>query len=527
MRFFNTAGPIKCDIHYYLPLLARFNLDDVLTLIDQQKYFVLHAPRQTGKTSTLLALRNYINQQGKYHCLYFNVEIAQTAREHVQQGMQAILTQLAFVARVTLQDEFINTIWKKTLDENGGHAALERVLSLWAEQSSKPLVVLIDEIDTLIGDTLISVLRQLRTGYANRPKLFPQSIMLCGVRDVRDYRIHSDREKSIITGGSAFNVKATSLRLGNFTKQDIETLYQQHTKETGQQFEPETFDLAWELTRGQPWLVNALAYETCFEMKEGRDRAVPITTELMNEAKERLIQRREIHLDQLADKLQEERVRRVIEPLLAGVVNPDLIPTDDIWYVRDLGIIRAGEQLAIANRIYQEIIPRELTYSTQLTISHQSSWYIRPEAGCLDMDKLLTAFQEFFRQHSEHWIERFQYKKAGPQLLLQAFLQRIVNGGGQIEREYSLGRMRTDLFIVWPYGEGKVQQIVLELKIVCGSLQQTIESGLKQTWEYMDRCNTDHGHLIIFDRTPKKSWEEKIFQQEEIYQGKSIVIWGM
>ncbi|MEA1884299.1 MAG: ATP-binding protein, partial [Thermotogota bacterium] len=179
-------------------------------------------------------------------------------------------------------------------------------------------VLLIDEIDALVGDTLISVLRQLREGYTQRPDSFPQSIILCGVRDVRDYRIFSDKDQQMITGGSAFNVKAKSLTVGDFTQEEIKTLYQQHTQETGQKFEEPVFDLAWDYTRGQPWLVNALANEVCYENVAGRDRSKTITTQMFEGAKQALIARRDTHIDQLTDKLKEDRVRRVIEPILAG-----------------------------------------------------------------------------------------------------------------------------------------------------------------------------------------------------------------
>jgi len=525
MRFFNTAGPVREEEHYCLPPLTRFNLDEVLFLLAQKKYFVLHAPRQTGKTTCLLALMDYLNRGGKYRCLYCNVEMAQAAREDVQQGMRAILWEIASRAQDFLKDGFLMQRWHNLLEQSGPNSALNAVLTLWSEASPQPIVLLVDEIDSLVGDTLISVLRQLRAGYDKRPGFFPQSIILCGVRDVRDYRIHSDREKAVITGGSAFNIKAESLRLGDFSSEEMESLLKQHTEETGQTFEVGALELSWELTRGQPWLVNALGYEACFKMEQNRDRSTPITAEMVAEAKERIIGRRETHIDQLVDKLSEERVRKVIEPMLAGTSSPDLIPTDDILYVRDLGLIRTEGQLSIANRIYQEIIPRELTYSTQLTISHQPAWYIQ-ESGRLDMDKLLSAFQDFFRQHSEHWVERFDYKEAGPQLLMQAFLQRIVNAGGRVEREYGLGRMRTDLLVIWPY-PGGVQKSVIELKILYGSMKRTLEEGLEQTWEYMDSCGTEEGHLVIFDRAEEKAWEEKIFSQKETYQGKEIKIWGM
>jgi hypothetical protein len=176
-------------------------------------------------------------------------------------------------------------------------------------------------------------------------------------------------------------------------------------------------------------------------------------------------------------------------------------------------LIGTTGELHIANKIYQEIIPRALTYSTQLTISQSPAWYILGN-GCLDTNRLLETFQQFFREHSEHWLDRFQYSEAGPQLLLQAFLQRIVNSGGRIEREYALGRKRTDLMIIWPYPAG-VQKVVIELKILYGSLEMTIKKGLQQTWDYMSRSGSDKGHLVVFDRNSGKSWEEKIFCQEE------------
>ncbi len=536
MRFFNTAGPTVCEDHYCLPPLERFDLDGVLSLIDQKKYFVLHAPRQSGKTTSLLSLMKYLNAGGRYRVLYCNVEAAQAAREDVERGIRAILSEMADRADTYFGDKTIQSSFVKILEERGGDAALNAVITRWCKNSRLPVILLIDEIDSLIGDTLVSVLRQLRAGYDKRSEFFPQSIILCGVRDVRDYRIHSSREKAIITGGSAFNVKAESLRLGDFARDDVYILYGQHTEETGQQFIDGALDRVWELTEGQPWLVNALGYEVCFKMPEGLDRRNPVTEEMIEQAKENIILRRDTHLDQLADKLREERVRRVIEPILIGLKEPEQIPMDDLYYATDLGLIKIDGQLRIANRIYQEVIPRELTYSAQVTISEQPAWYVMPD-GSLNMEKLCLSFQEFFREHSEHWVERFAYKEAGPQLLMQAFLQRIINGGGRVEREYGLGRLRTDLLVIWPtdtHGpKGKaheprnIQRIVIELKVLRNTLDRTVAEGLKQTYAYMDRCGADEGHLIIFDRSKKKNWEEKVFRREESFKGKKICVWGM
>ncbi len=524
MRFFNTSGPVVAEDHYCIPPLERLHLPQVRRLLRDKRYFVLHAPRQTGKTSALLALRDLLNAEGAYRCVYVNVEGGQAGREDVEQVMRTILGELASRAR-SIGDEFLDSVWPDILAKYGPYAALREALTCWSEADAKPLVLLIDEIDSLMGDSLLSVLRQLRAGYDRRPGEFPQSVVLCGVRDVRDYRIQSTAENAIITGGSAFNIKARSLRLGDFSPEEVLALLSQHTEETGQAFTAEALDAIWTQTQGQPWLVNALADEACFagEFAEAWHR--PIAAEAIHAAREQLILRRETHLDQLADKLKEERVRRVVEPLLSGAEVRSL-PPDDLEYVRDLGLISTDNPLRIANPIYREVIPRELTYTTQATLAEETAWYV-DAAGGLDVVKLLTAFQAFFREHSEHWVERFQYKEAGPQLLLQAFLQRIVNSGGRIEREYGLGRGRTDLLIVWPQGK-QTRLFVVECKVLHKSLEQTIAEGLEQTAEYMDRCAAEAGHLVIFDRREGRRWADKVFHDRRASDsGVEIDIWGM
>ncbi len=127
---------------------------------------------------------------------------------------------------------------------------------------------------------------------------------------------------------------------------------------------------------------------------------------------------------------------------------------------------------------------------------------------------------------SEHWVTRFQYQEAGPQLLLQAFLQRIVNSGGRIEREYGLGRGRTDLLIIWPQGD-QTRKIVIECKLLHKSLEQTIAEGLEQTAEYMDSCDAEAGHLVIFDRREDKRWDDKVFHfRRASISGVEIDVWA-
>ncbi|ANB02738.1 AAA family ATPase [Ectothiorhodospira sp. BSL-9] len=528
-RFFNNAGPVKPELHHHIDPLTRVDWEDVQALIAQQRYFVLHAPRQTGKTSTLLAMMKALNAEGRYACAYANIEGAQAARGDATQGIPAACDALVSAIELHLGHDWLSQWYAGRRTATSPQTLLTQVLQYWAQHSDRPVVLFLDEVDALVGDTLISLLRQIRAGYAQRPEAFPQSIVLCGVRDVRDYRLHQEGAQ-VITGGSAFNIKAKSLRMGNFTQDECNALWQQHTDDTGQPFDPALFPELWEDTRGQPWLVNALAYELTWEFKPARERSRPLSLEDYRAAREALIQSRATHLDQLADKLREPRVCNVIKLLLAGAESAQRLPMDDLQYVEDLGLIERRPMLRISNRIYREVIPRELTWTTQETMAEQQAWYLTPDHR-LDMPKLLSAFQQFFREHADSWMERFDYKEAGPQLLMQAFLQRIVNGGGRITREYGLGRKRTDLFIEWPTDEGRgfhgpIQRIVIELKLQRGALETIIAKGLEQTAAYADQVGADEAHLVIFNRDPEASWDNRIWKDQRSEAGRMIQVWG-
>ncbi len=504
MRFYNTAGPIKPEANFHIPPLERLNRDEIFELIEQERYFVLHAPRQTGKTSVLYSLCDELNHSKRFRAVYVNVKETQIARENTTAAMQSILSFLASESRNKLNDSFVHQNWENALERVGPYSALREVLTNWCKSNPLPLILMLDEIDSLVGDTLISVLRQLRAGYPTRPSHFPQSVILCGIRDVRDYRIHSSQHDEIITGGSAFNIKAESLRLVNFNAAQTRRLLIQHTEETGQKWSEHALEEIWVSTMGQPWLVNALAREI---LKKARDFDKEIDREDVHEATEVLIRRRDTHLDQLADKLTEERVKRVIEPLLSGDNEFGDIEPDDVAYVRDLGLIAQDAPTRVANPIYREIIPRELIKNTDEFICYEPAWFI--QKGRLMMDELMKSFQEFYRENSEHWVRRYDYQEAGAQLLLMTFLQRIVNSGGKVQREYGLGHLRTDLLITLGEGRNK-QKEVIECKLRRNGLNRTIETGLKQVIEYMDRCGVDEGHLVIFDRSKERSWNEKI-----------------
>lgn len=508
MKTFNTAGPCVPGKHYMIP--PKFST--FKKLIDAERYFILHAPRQTGKTTLMLQLMKHLNEEGKYIALYVNIEAAQPLRNDIAAVNELIISEFETNAQIYLEKSLHPQ--ENCFQIRSMQTGISKFLSRWCLQLPKPLVVLMDEVDALIGDGLLSVLRQLRSGYNKRPDAFPHALCLIGLRDIRDYRIYSDASKRHILGGSAFNIKEKSILLKDFTYEQIKDLYAQHTTDTGQTFTHPAIQQIDHLTRGQPWLVNALGRELGFD-EQAIDWKKKVTKADVDNAAEILIQRRDVHLDQLADKLTEPRVARIIESILIGEENVEDFLNEDQQYLIDLGLIRKGTiGLEIANPIYREIIPRELTATRQEMLGINPQWYVKPD-GKLDIEKLLDTYIEFYKQHSELITKRRTYTEAAHHLLFMAWLQRIVNGGGQISREYAAGLGRLDLCIEFA-GERFAFELKLNSKIA-------LAEGEEQLLDYLDRLSLDSGWLIIFSRGAVKDWDE--VGKREAVSDRIEVIW--
>jgi hypothetical protein len=382
---------------------------------------------------------------------------------------------------------------------------------------------LFDEADCLSEDTLILFLRQLRNGYNNRIfRPFVHSIALVGMRNIRDYKAKIRSERDSVGSASPFNIITKTYTLRNFTKEEIILLYHQHTGDTGQIFEEEAIELIWEQTQGQPWLVNAIAREAIVEILQS-DYTKPVTAELVTRAIQNIILRRDTHIDSLLERLKEDRVRKIIEPMILGKDLSNEVESDDFQYTKDLGLIREDNYLIKpANPIYAEVIVRRLSSSAQRSLQnpeypYQISRYMKN--GRIDIDYLLKDFQQFWRENSEIWIKQLDYPEAAPHLVLMGFLQRVINGGGEVIREYAAGTGRIDLCIKY-----ENQKYPIELKIRYGD--KYVEDGLKKTARYMDTLGCDEGWMVVFDRRTTVSWDDKIYTQKETVNGKSITIIG-
>ncbi len=512
-RRFNTTGPCRPEWHYMVPAVPR--LPELKYHIEKNDYFVVHAPRQTGKTTTLIETAKELTASGKYVALHFSCEAGEAAQDDFDAAEKIVLSRM----RADARNDLPQNLQPPPFPDAPAGERIAQALETWAQACPRPLVLFFDEIDALRGQSLLSVLRQLRAGFKNRPTGFPGSIVLCGLRDVRDYKaaagstnLGKDNANGEIKLGTAspFNIKVKSMKLGSFDRSQVEALYQMHTSETGQVFAPEAIERAFDLTQGQPWLTNALANEIVEEVR------VPLTETItlahIEQAKERLILARATHLDSLVSKLREDRVKRILEPIIAGEMLVGDTYDDDALYVRDLGLVALGKPLRIANGIYKEVILRVLAGSVEENVTAEPHSFILPD-GRLDMQRMLDEFLEFWTQHGDILANHLTYHEAAPQLVFMAFLQRVVNGGGFIDREYGIGRGRIDLLVRWPYtdadGQRVVQREAIEMKVWRDKAKDPLAEGLKQLDQYLAKTNLDTGVLIIFDRRKNAKAIEK------------------
>ncbi len=513
-RFFNTTGPCEARRHYMLPAAAR--LPGVELLFERDQYFVLHAARQTGKTTAVRALAADLRARGV-------VAVHATLEE--SQGIDDL---------AMAEDLWVAALGDAAAPLPPGQrpppaparpigTRLGGLLRAWAETlSPTPLVVFLDEADVVRGPVLVSLLRQLRAGFPSRPDHFPASVALIGMRDLRDYLAEA-KGGVAVNPGSPFNIKAESITLQNFTEVEVSTLYGQHTTDTGQAFSPDAVAEAYRLTRGQPFLVNALA-KICV------DQLVPDRTRFVEpghvtEACEQLILSRTTHLDSLAQRLREPRVARVIAPIIEGTGAIEA-SSDDFTYCIDLGLVAPrARPPEIANPIYREIIARELSLVVQDNLRLPERPWKRAD-GSLDTAVLVENFLQWWRENSEFGEQNTpeHYREAFVHLCFMAYLQRVVNGGGQVHREYAAGTGRVDLCV-----EMGGRRAVVELKRVRATgdtLERVLGDGVEQLSGYLDRLGEREGWLVVFDQRPGRTWAERLWSEDREVRGRLLHLRG-
>ena len=517
-KWFNIGGPCNPADNYVLSAMDR--LPEVAALVRKRQYFVVHAPRQCGKTTAFLSFANETNAKGEAVAMYCSLETVQGFPKAAD-GIPMVYALVRYAASQFLSAETCPAL----LPEPGQvdldvmkTSGIQHLISEIARVLGKPFYVLFDEVDCLGGETLITFLRQLRNGKIDMGKGVPfaSSVALIGMRDIRDYKAKIRPDAETLGSASPFNVITEAMTLRSFAEDEVRALYRQHTDETGQVFEEEALAKAFAYSQGQPYLVNALA-RWCVEKIHQEDFSKPVTGADMDEAKEKIIRERGTHLDSLMERMKEPRVRRIVEPVMLG---EDMVfdeSEDDVRFVLDLGILtNVNGALVPSNPMYAEIIGRYLSWGTQERMKRvvpETPW-VRDDG--LDMAGLMAAFQQFWRENASESAVPFQYREAYPHLVLQAFLQRVINGGGQIVREMALGSGRLDLGV---HFRGAVYAVEVKTAALYA---KSHEKAHGQILRYMDRLGVSEGWLVVADPDLTKSWDGKISTTDIPEDGKTI-----
>jgi AAA-like domain len=513
-RFFNTTGP--CDLHRHYMLPAEARLPQLSRLIAQEQYFVLHAPRQTGKTTAMLTFAARLRSEG-VAAVWATLEESQGIDElaHAEALWIGALQRAAHHQLTPKQQP-------PQMDPTQGGAPGSRLhsfLEAWCAALPGPLVLLLDEADVVRGQPLVSLLRQLRAGFPMRGAgRFPSSVALIGMRDLRDY-LTAAKDGQPLNPGSPFNVKSESLTLRTFTEMETRALYAQHSAETGQPFTEQALGQLYHYSQGQPFLVNALARRLVQDIAPPPE---PIALHHVEQAKEELILSRTTHLDALAERLKEPRVAQIMAAVMGG--KPDFeidLNSDDMAYCEDLGLLRRRPRVEPANPLYKEVLGRVLSQMVQPPLPDRP-WI---KAGKLDLPFLIDGFLTFWRRHAEALRNKDlgAYREIVPHLVFMAWLQRIVNGGGRITREYALGRGALDLLI--EYG-GESHAIEIKRVTEHDSWETIEEEGLDQLGRYLDSLGLPEGWLLLFDERPNRTWEQRLIRGEVRHEGRLIHLRG-
>lgn len=496
MRFFQTGGPCVPGRHYMLPAADR--LPGAWAMIGREQYFVVHAPRQSGKTTSLEALAHELTGAGTHVALRVSCASAKGVVEdvgavelNILEAIGETVSGLRLPAAMLPPDP-----WPDVAVSSRIRAGLRS----WAAACPLPIVLFFDEIDALYGPSLVSLLNQLRDGYLARPVPFIAAVALCGLRDVRDYKTAYGGDPGAQHRESPWNISVRSFRPADFSQEEVAALYGQYTDESGQAFTPDAIERVYFYTQGQPWLVNAIAREITLKMPIPRDQ--PITAEHVEQAKEVLVRSRATNLESLEHRLHEERVARVMAPVIEGEIPSYSGFERDKRYLQDLGLLAAGDGVRVANPIYAEVIARTLTAGMQdrVDATLRPEDFLAPD-GRIDMTTVSSGFAAYWTEHGET-VEGKDYQQAWPHLLLFTYLQAVVNSHGALTREYAAGRQRADIVIRRPYpGDGgRPQREVIEVKVwhPRDKADPAVE-GLAQLDRYLDRLGLTTGVLAIFD----------------------------
>lgn len=491
MRTFTTEGPCDPARHYHLPLAPR--LAEGLGLVDEGAYFLVRAPRRTGKTTTLRALAAELTASGRYAALVISAELGEPLGEDLARAEDVLLASL----RLSAEHDLPPALCPPPFPASAEGARIWAALSAWARVCPRPLVLFFDGVDTLHGAALRTILRQLEAGHSRRPAAFPWSIALAADHDLR------------LESPGPFTIAASSASLRSFTEDEIRALYTQHTHETGQAFDEGAIRAARAATAGHPFLVQALGRELVTHVP----RAETIHEAHVHAALGRLVDRRVTPIDALAARLAEPRVRRVIEPLLAGTALVARAHEDDVRHARDLGLLAEDDPARVLGDLHRALVPRLLAAGAGRAVAGDPARFYKTD-GALDVGALLHAFAVFYATHARHLVTDVAYEAVAPELVFLGYLYRMVEPRGWVDVRWGGSRGRIDVTVRVPLSGGDPQNEAFVLVSRRKGEPGAKARALGFLEDLLDAEGLGSGTVVVFDRRGKRAAGERVKLEE-------------
>ncbi|MDR2353361.1 MAG: ATP-binding protein [Deltaproteobacteria bacterium] len=513
-KYFNTGGPSDPSRHYVVPAVERVPV--ARQLVEDGLFFVLHGPRQSGKTTFVLEFIREINSCGRYHAFYLSLQEARGIK-----GLSKFASFFVETLNEALKNSGVEILAKTTVpyeDLTFPQKAIRRALNSLCSSLDKPVILFIDEVETLQGKVLKSFLDQIRCGFVMRNRFnFPHSLGLVAMRDLEDLRLEHTSAKRASLLASPFNI-ARDLYLPNFSFADINKLYEMHVVTTGQIIEDQARVRAWEWSEGQPWLVNALIAEVVEVILNG-DLGKVVTEDLIDRAAQELLKNRPAHLRHLMLWLEDPRIRRAVGPVIAGSVIKRPVLNEGIFLALDLGLLSAdvNDHLRPANRLYRYLMESSFTRSLKFPASLEGLFINKDN---ILMTSLLREFQRYWREMSRSWLRPYQNIPAVlSHLATQTFLKAATASQTHLVRGSVLGE---DSLEICAEFSGKRYPLLLMV-----ARPRAVETGLEELSRNLESLGVLEGWLLVFDFDYQKTAEEKMYwKTKTLAAGRTIHVLG-
>ncbi|MCD7981759.1 MAG: AAA-like domain-containing protein [Clostridiales bacterium] len=498
---FNTTGACSPVKHYMVDLTSR--LEAIKAMVENGDYFTISRARQYGKTTTLRALASFLRDDYEVVSLDFqrlDSEAYSNTPSFVAAFSAAILRTCKNFPH-GIQERLLS--FSEEPEKNVSMQRLFQVLEDWCAASDRPVVMLIDEVDTATNNQIfMDFLAQLRAAYLDRD-ITPafQSVILAGVYDVRNIKrkIRPDEEQKV---SSPWNIAAKFTIDMNFSADEISGMIDRYEADysTGMSVK-QIADLIYDYTSGYPVLVSGLCKmmdEDLVSMGLFPDRKAVWTLEGVKAAVNILISEQNDLFDSLFDKLEQypEMKEKIYMILFRGQpipYNPDDPATK---LLQMFGFVRNDNGfMQIANRIFETRIYNCFLMTTESTNTEifrlgvqEKNQFVKN--GLLDMDKLLRKFIEYF--DDIYGDQSLKFAEDDGRRYFMLFLKPVINGTGNYYVEARTRNLKqTDLIIDY-----LGNQYIVELKLWRGNAYN--ERGEKQLAEYLDYYHLKKGYMLSF-----------------------------